>query len=51
MQTINGIPTEIYQDVLMKGDLEVEGEMTFVNHNVVTYEGEVVVYKNEVVTY
>lgn len=51
MLTINGIPTEIYQDVVMKGNLQVDGAVDFTNHKKVTWENEVVCWENEVVTY
>lgn len=51
MQTINGVPTEIYQDVVMRGDLQVDGAVDFTNHKEVTWENELVCWENEVVTY
>lgn len=51
MLTINGIPTEKYQDLVIKGDLQVDGAVDFTNHKKVTWENEIVCWENEVVTY
>ena len=51
MLTLNGVPTEKYQDLTVKGDVEFEGDFDFVSDNVVYWENEVVSYENETVTY
>ena len=51
MLTINGVPTEKYEDVVMHGDLQVDGAVNFTNHKVVTYENAVTCYEGEIVTY
>ena len=51
MQTLNGILTETYQDLVVKGDFEVDGAVVFTNHHEVTWENEVVCWENEVITY
>ena len=51
MLTINGIPTETYQNLTVKGDTKLEGDFDFVSDNVVYYENEVISYENETVTY
>ena len=51
MLTINGVPTAKYQDVVLFGDLQVDGAVTFTNHKEVTWENEVVCFEGEVVTY
>ena len=51
MLTINGIPTEQFQDVVMNGDLQVAGAVVFTNHHDVTWENDVACWENEVVTY
>lgn len=51
MLTLNGIPTEQYQDVVMYGDLQVDGEVVFTNCHELTWENEVLVYEGEVLTY
>jgi hypothetical protein len=51
MLTINGIPTEIYQNVVMKGDLQVDGAVDFTNHKEVIWESEIICWENDIVTY
>lgn len=50
-QTLNGIITETYQDLVVRGDLTVDSAVTFTNQQELTYEGEVLAYENEVLTY
>ena len=50
-QPINGILTETYQDLVVKGDFQVDGSITKTNHHDLTWEGEVLVYEGEVLTY
>ena len=51
MQTLNGILTETYQDLVVKGDFEVDGAVDFTNHKELVYEGEVLCWENDVLTY
>ena len=51
MLTINGVPTEQYQDVVIYGDLQVDGAVDFTNHKTLTWENEVLCYEGEVLTY
>jgi len=51
MLLINGVPTEQYQDVVIRGDLQVDGAVDFTNHNALTWENEVLCYEGEVLTY
>jgi len=51
MLTINGVPTEIYQDVVIRGDLTVDGEIDSTNQSEVTWEQDVVCFEGDVVTY
>ncbi len=51
MLTLNGVPTESFQNVTILGDLQVDGAVDFTNHKEVTWENEVVCWENEVITY
>lgn len=51
MQTINGILTETYQDLVVNGDLTVDSAVTFTNQHELTWEGEVLVHEGEILTY
>jgi len=51
MLTLNGVPTDVYQDVVIRGDLQVDGVVDFTNQNTLTWENEVLCYEGEVLTY
>jgi len=51
MLTLNGIPTEIYENLTIEGDAEFQGRVTMTAHHDIAYDNEVVCYENEVVTY
>ena len=51
MLTLNGVPTETYQDLVVNGDLTVDKTVTFTNQKELTYEGVVLTYEGEVLTY
>ena len=51
MLTLNGVPTESFQDITIQGDLQVDGAVDFTNQKVLTYEGEVLTHDGEVLTY
>jgi len=51
MLTLNGVPTEVYQDAVFKGDVEFQGAILQTTHGDVTWENDVVCYEGEVVTY
>ena len=51
MLTLNGIPTEVYQDATFKGDVEISGTLNATDVNLVCYDNNVVAYGNSVVTY
>lgn len=51
MLTLNGIPTEIYQDAIFKGDVEMQGDLNATNINIVSWENDSVYWENDVVTF
>lgn len=51
MLTLNGVPTESFQNVTIQGDLQVDGAVDFTNHKELVWEGEVLCWENDVLTY
>ena len=43
--------TDVYQNLVVNGDLTVDGTITKTNQSDLTWEGEVLVYEGEVLTY
>lgn len=50
-QTLNGVLTETYQDLVVRGDLQVDSAVTFTNQQELTHDGEVLTYEGESLTY
>lgn len=50
MLTLNGVPTEVYQDAVYKGDARVEGTLKAETITLVTWENEVVAWENDVIS-
>ena len=51
MLTLNGVPTEIYQDLVVKGSAEFQGAFTKTRSHELTWENEVLCHEGEVLTY
>ncbi len=51
MLTLNGVPTEVYQDAIFKGDVEIQGTLNGTNINIVCWENDPVSYENDIVTF
>lgn len=50
MLTLNGVPTEVYQDAIYKGDVEMQADLNATNINIVCWENDPVSIENDIVT-